>query len=418
MSKLTPKIFLTAFVRGLSALGATSLTYVLAGQLSASEFSEFFGWLSWALVLSLILRFGGDKIVIKNILNHDEAGFKNVVNSQGLIAVIAIFVTLAWYLSIELSSNNLGFVFDPELVMFSLLMVVAYYIAAIFIGVGSTAVACLVQVGFVQFIAAVIIVGNPYANFTADGSKILILLIYLGVMTLVCRKAYQSIKQCEWKEISKISPIFADAASIWKSRVRFFVVGIGANFQAIGMYAIVVLFLSDADFLTFRYFERIAAFASIVVVFQGVILPTFIFRGEGTQFSKVVLRKLAISITISGCFAVLIGLGLLVCKVLFTDVFTVSISTNLFVLLILTHCVISISAPLSFVLTLSEFEQLVFKIQTCYIIFAMISMYTSYLYGGLELMIASLLLIQILRLFMLISIPIYANRKLRLVTND
>lgn len=418
MNRVSPRILLTVLVRGVSALGATSLTYVLAGQLSAAEFSEFFGWLSWALVLSLILRFGGDKILIKNILNRDGAGYKSVVNSQGLIAVIAIFVTLVWYWSIQLSLNNLGFVVDPTLIMFSLFTVAAYYIAAILIGVGSTATACLVQVGFVQFIAAVIILASPIDNFTADGSQLLIVLIYVGVVALACRKAYQSIKQCEWTDTSKISPAVADASSIWQSRVRFFVAGIGANFQAIGMYAVVSLFVSDADFLTFRYFERIAAFASIVVVFQGVILPTFIFRGGGTQFSAVVLRKLVISITISACFAVLIGVGLLVCKVFFTNVFAVSITTSLFLLLVLIHCVIAISAPLSFVLILSEFEQLVFKIQTCYLIFAMISLYASYVYGGLELMIASLLLIQILRLFMLISIPIYANRKLRLVAND
>ena len=110
MNRVSPRILLTVLVRGVSALGATSLTYVLAGQLSAAEFSEFFGWLSWALVLSLILRFGGDKILIKNILNRDGAGYKSVVNSQGLIAVIAIFVTLVWYWSIQLSLNNLGFV--------------------------------------------------------------------------------------------------------------------------------------------------------------------------------------------------------------------------------------------------------------------------------------------------------------------
>jgi len=91
--------------------------------------------------------------------------------------------------------------------------------------------------------------------------------------------------------------------------------------------------------------------------------------------------------------------------VFFADLFLVNTTTTLFALLLLTHCVIALSSPLSFTLLFSEFESVVFKIQALYIVFTSAALYISYTSSGLEGMIITLLLMQVLRLCALLAIP-------------
>lgn len=414
MNRISSKIMLTAIARSLAALGATSLTYVLGGRLSTAEFTEFFSWFSWAMMLSLLIRFGGDKLLIKNILNRDEVAFDGVVRTQCLLTLAAVFTALLAYWMAQFSWGQFGFFMNHSVLLFSLLAMVAYYMVAMFIAAGATTRACLVQAGFVQVLAAIFIVVCPFNGLDGGDIQLLIIIIYGGIVGLAWRPAARAIKLWRWEKADDDSLPPTNSTAIWRSRLRYFIAGVGANFQAIGLYSAVALFLTDTDFLVFRYFERIAALASFIVVFTGVLLPGLVFRGQGTEFSPIVFRRLMFSVTISVGVSVLIGTGVFLSNKLYPGLYDVSISGSLLLLLISIHCAIAISSPLSFILIMSDFEQQVFKVQLCYLALTLISIYPSYAYGGLELMTASLLVMQSLRVVALISLPFLKNRKLSL----
>jgi len=364
---LTWKMITSITLRTISATGSILFAFVVVNMFGHEQFGLITTVISAAVFASMVLRYGGDKLCIRHYLESNFRGASELVYGQLVVSTVVCFLSILLFLVLP-ENFNIIFVYAIPL---AFLLVVANNLTSLSVGIGDTHYASVTQIGFLQFVVAVVI--YPLSRSLNIDTDVILFIITIALVTLVCvsiglqlknvRKAVSSFER------SNIQP------SVSTERLHIFIASIGGTFQTTTVFVLLSMIITPEELGEFRYLERIAAVISLVTIFQNIILPKYMFPDGSAVINRATIFRINRALLISGILIATIlfsGILLILIAIKFTSL-DLEFSRYL-ILLGLAHLVISLVSVINVVFLFARQEKTLMKMNI-FVVFLSLILY-------------------------------------------
>lgn len=378
MTKNTSTIIVAIILRALSASGSIILALIAGNVLGLEQFGTLIAILSTSTLISMALRYGGDKLSIRHYLEEKFFHSKKLIVSQVKTSIIFLSIS-TFFLSLFFKDDTFSrYIY---VIPISALLMVSYNLTALGIGTGKTHYASITQLGFAQFILASGI-WLMHSIYRIDLNKVVISIIPVLMLLILSSAMLQKRNLLKIFKTENSAPLEKAAK---KERFNFFISGLGGTFQAVTLYALLSIFITPDELGEFRYLERIAAILSLITIFQNIIIPKFIFSDGKAKLNSASILKIRKAQTISIAFILItIILGVIILAFLFDNHQARILISYQWFSLIIVHAIIGFVGPVNIVLLYSREDEIIMKTQLIYMIFSFLLYPLSYKVFGID----------------------------------
>ncbi|GAA0423614.1 hypothetical protein GCM10009133_35220 [Cocleimonas flava] len=365
-STKAPKLILSVFLRAVSAGGSILLALVAGAALGLEQFGILTSILSISTLVSLILRFGGDKLSIRHYLEDKYDESKKLVINQFIISIVALCISIPIFLFWPSDSLPSQYVYMMPI---AVLLVLGSNLTSVGVGTGKTHYASITQIGFVQFVLASsiwLLASYIDTSLTSLLKLTLSILISLIVISIFLQK--ETIYKLFNSEIKKKS-----RTGINKERLNIFIAGLGGTFQTVSLYALLSFIINPEQLGEFRYLERVAAIISLVTIFQNIIMPKFVFPDGIAILNKTSVKRIKIAQIFSfGFIALIMSIGALIFLVFPNNDLLKDLSNMHWMLLALSHAAISSVGAINVAFLFAREERFLMKMQVIFLTLSLV----------------------------------------------